>query len=297
MASKVIVGYFTDWTLDQYPVSAIDFKKVTHINYAFSLFNDTDFKPKIETESTLKELIKRAHRCNTKVSISIGGWTGSKYFSPMAADNNKRKQFISNTVAFVDKFNLDGVDLDWEYPGRNGNDGNIVSPKDTANYLLLLKDLRTALNNKLLTAAVRVQPFDGPNGPLMNVREFVPLFDWVNLMCYDLNGPWETTTGPIGGLNYEPDRGAPFSVKQAVRDWSNAGFTYNKLVVGVPFYGFSVGVDVDMTTTNQYQKVTNNSLPGYTYKDLMTKNILKSSLKANTTNGWIRKFDTITQTP
>ncbi|KAI9296613.1 glycoside hydrolase, partial [Neoconidiobolus thromboides FSU 785] len=291
------VGYFSDWTLGQYPVSAIDFSKVTHINYAFALFTDNGFNPKIETENTLRDLVTKAHQTSTKVSISIGGWTGSKYFSPMAADINKRKQFVANTVAFVNKFNLDGIDIDWEYPGRNGAEGNIVSPQDTANFLLLLKELRTALGNKLITAAVRAQPFDGPNGPLNDVRAFVPLFDWLNLMCYDFNGTWETTTGPVGGLDYQPGKGAPFSVKQTVRDWSNAGFTYDKLVVGVPFYGFSAGVGVDMTNTDQYQKITNANSPGYSYNALITQKILKSPLEANDAAGWIRKFDSITQTP
>lgn len=75
---------------------------------------------------------------------------------------------------------------DREYPGREGAPCNVVSPQDSANYLLLLKELRAALDlefpskHKLITAAVRVQPFDGPGGsPMSNVAAYVPYFDFI----------------------------------------------------------------------------------------------------------------------
>lgn len=73
-----------------------------------------------------------------------------------------------------------------EYPGRQGAPCNVVSPQDSANYLLLLKELRAALDlefpskHKLITAAVRVQPFDNANGsPMSNVAAYVPYFDFI----------------------------------------------------------------------------------------------------------------------
>lgn len=75
---------------------------------------------------------------------------------------------------------------DREYPGREGAPCNVFSPQDSANYLQLLKELRAALDaefptkHKLITAAVRVQPFDGPGGsPMSNVAAYVPYFDFI----------------------------------------------------------------------------------------------------------------------
>ncbi|KXN74017.1 carbohydrate-binding module family 19 protein [Conidiobolus coronatus NRRL 28638] len=298
-ANNVVIGYWTDWTTGQYPTSAVPWDLLTHVNYAFGLFTDQDWKIKIDSPQSLKELVAKSKPTGTKILISIGGWTGSKYFSPMVASAANRATFIKNTLDFVKEYGIDGVDFDWEYPGREGAPGNIISPQDSANYLIFLKELKAALpSNILITCAVRVQPFDGPNGPLKDVSAFAQYFDLINLMAYDLNGPWSSVTGPVGGLDYEPGKATPFSVRQAVTDWGNAGIPKNKLVVGVPFYGYALGVSTDMSQSDsQYAQVTNNNLPSYAYNQLFSNNILSSPLEANTNNGWIRKFDKITKTP
>jgi len=76
-----------------------------------------------------------------------------------------------------------------EYPGRAGAICNVYTPSDASNYLVLLKELRAQMDlefpnsHKLLTAAVRVQPFDGPNGPMADVSAFAQYFDWVGMFC------------------------------------------------------------------------------------------------------------------
>lgn len=97
--------------------------------------------------------------------ISVGGWTGSTKFSPMAASATGRAEFIKWNVDLVTKFDLAGVDLDWEYPTGAGPGCNKISSDDVKNLLLLVKELRIALDKaspkkyREITMAVRIVPW------------------------------------------------------------------------------------------------------------------------------------------
>ena len=107
----------------------------------------------------------------------------------MATEGN-RKKFASNVLDAYSRFSLDGIDIDWEYPGQQGNPGNSVSSSDTENFFLFLQLLRGVLPpSAKITAATQTVPFAGPNGlPLQDVSKFAQVLDWVVLMNYDVWG-------------------------------------------------------------------------------------------------------------
>ena len=80
-----------------------------------------------------------------QVLVSVGGWTWSGNFSDMVLTTQSRSRFIDSVVEFVDRYKLDGLDIDWEYPGMTGN-GNRFRPEDKRNYTLVLKELRARFN-------------------------------------------------------------------------------------------------------------------------------------------------------
>lgn len=165
-------------------------------------------------ESGLPKLVQRTHDVGNKVLLSVGGWTGSIKFSPMVATADSRKAFIDWNLDFISKYNTDGVDIgkqrrrspfpkscqkliklpyisDWEYPGRQAAGCNEFNEKDdAANFLLLLKELRAALDKKFpekykeITMAVHVFPFTSKSGYMKNVEDYVPYFDHINIMSY-----------------------------------------------------------------------------------------------------------------
>ncbi|KAI9495406.1 glycoside hydrolase superfamily [Zychaea mexicana] len=325
---KAITGYFPNWLYARYPVTSVDFSKYTHINYAFAIMikgNTPEWTDAQQVETQLPQLVKAAHDKNAKVLISIGGWSGCLTLSPMAASASGRQEFINWSTQQIDKYGIDGIDIDWEYPGRQGAGCNVIDlQNDAKNYLTLLQEMRAALDKKYkkgtkeLTAAVHVRTFNTPSGNMQDVKAYAAVLDRVNLMTYDINGGWNTTTGPNAPFNFQPGFGDSDSFVSSIDGWLKAGMPANKISPGLAFYGRSTTATVDMSKTNQYQpqKQSQNpkgdsydafwqdpycskdpgSMSGiWRYGNLRSEGVLTTPTTA--ASPWIRKWDKVTQTP
>ena len=184
----VMAYYYANWRNAE--VDELPFDKLTHIIYSFTEVIDDEMKFKNDSSGlVLTKLVekKEAHP-HLKVMIASGGWGGSGGFSDMARDSEKRRRFVASVVDFQRKYKLDGLDIDWEYPGLPGI-GNPHIPEDKENFTLLMAELREALNRldqpQLLTfaAAGWERFFDH-----IELEEVMRHVDYMNLMTYDLAG-------------------------------------------------------------------------------------------------------------
>ena len=129
--------------------NSIQYSKLTHINYAFVLPNSNGSLQGLDNPSKLQSMVSLGHAAGVKVSIAVGGWNdgNDSGFEALAGNATARTAFVNNIVNLVNQYNLDGVDIDWEYPDP-GTSGN--------NYTALMSQLSTAMHSrgKLLTAAV-----------------------------------------------------------------------------------------------------------------------------------------------
>src|ERR1700742_3581864 len=112
------------------------------------------------------------------------------HFSPAVANEANRQMFTDNILSVYRKFDLDGIDIDWEYPGRQGASGNEINGDDSMNLLLFFQLLRRKLPaGAKISAAVQTVPFvDAMTQPLTNVSGFAAALDWILLMNYDVWG-------------------------------------------------------------------------------------------------------------
>ncbi|KAI8320124.1 endochitinase, partial [Martensiomyces pterosporus] len=301
-SNQVIFGYLPTGSLN----ANVDYSKYTHVALAFALPNQ-DGSLSFDATSSLPGVVANLKKTNTKTLVSIGGWTGSKYFSNILKDNSKRSNFLNSIVSLVKNNGLDGIDIDWEYPGHKANPGNSIDPqRDTSNFLAFLKDLRTALNaktgsGKLITLAAATAPFYGPNGPLSDVSGFAGPVDYINLMTYDINGAWGPRTAPNSPLYYnpQPNTGAQVSFDSAIKSWNKAGIPSSKLLGGLAFYGHAFNTKGNMDTSNpvnQYADFSGTPDGDWTYASLRsTQGVLSGPTTAN--GPWVRNYDPITQTP
>ncbi len=219
-------------------------EKLTHIIYAFANIKDgvveQGFKNEIENFKILNQAKER--NPNLKILISVGGWTWSGGFSDMCLTKESREKFINSAVSFLEKNNLDGIDIDWEFPGLPGY-GNVHRPEDKENFTLLLKEMRSALNeagiknNKhyLLTIA---------SGAFKNYLAHTEMgkdqkyLDFVNLMTYDFCEPdADSIAGHNAPLFTNPRDPNHNSDDAVVQEYIEAGVPPQKIVLGVPFYG------------------------------------------------------------
>jgi chitinase len=127
----------------------------------------------------LPQFVKTAHHNHVAAILSVGGWTGSQYFSTAMGSAANRTAFVHAVLSLVKTYDLDGIDFDWEYPGKQGIGCNTILLNDSANFLSFLQELRLhpAGKNIILSATVYITPFAGTDGnPMTDVSAFAKLY-------------------------------------------------------------------------------------------------------------------------
>lgn len=206
---KRIVGYFTAWGKNKF--SPRHAQRLTHVIFAFAetresgevkigcvdpAHSDCEAAEDL-AQKRLAQLLRVAnHFDHLNVMFAVGGWENSQYFSAIAADPQRRLVFIASLIQMIKKYEFDGVDVDWEYPVTGG--AKEGTPEDKANYVILLTELRTAVDN-LAKMGGRDRPYlisiAGAAGqwtldPGYDMKGLAKQLDFFNVMTYDYFGAW-----------------------------------------------------------------------------------------------------------
>lgn len=234
------------------------------INIAFGVIREglAWWQPDADAINGLNRL--RAIHPSIRIVLSIGGW-GAGGFSEMAATAEGRERFCQSCVHIVKDYGLDGIDLDWEYPGSSAA-GIGSLPEDKENFTYLLQDLRDALDAiggrhyQLSIAAGGNESYIGRT----EMDKVGAILDYVQIMTYDLSTAYGKVTGHHTNLypsniyaegikqtkladrfrerfgDDADERLAYFaqtSADHSVRAYMAAGVPAEKLVIGAAFYG------------------------------------------------------------
>ena len=242
-AQPIVIGYV--FPQDKpFDTSEIDSFSMTRVNYAFAnIMAGRMVEGFTHDRENLPSLVAlRKKNPSLQIFISVGGWLWSTDFSDVALTAESRALFIESVVSFLAKYDLDGLDIDWEYPGNAGA-GHPFRNVDKTNFTLLLKELRTRFDREekhtrhrwLLSIAA------GASNEFLDHTEMgkaVRYLDSVNLMAYDyyVPGP-DKNTGHHAPLYTSPSDPKKISADASVRSFEAAGVPSAKIVLGVPFYG------------------------------------------------------------
>lgn len=246
----------------EYHPEKLPLDQLTHIIFSFTNVIDGEMKFRSEESGEKLELLvaQRENHPNLKVMIACGGW-GAGGFSEMAFTPEGRTKFVQSVIAFNKKYELDGLDMDWEYPGIPAA-GIGASPDDTENFTLLMKELREGLDTlerpQTLTFASagwkRYYDF-------VSLKDVMPHVDFMNVMTYDQVGGSSPFTGhhtPLGFISESDIAGTPAgdyidsrkaelekrgmsykprSAERIIDFCINEGVDPAKIVIGSAFYG------------------------------------------------------------
>jgi len=273
---KNIIGYYTSWSIyaRNYEVADIPAEKINVINYAFANIDpntgtivlgdpyadiDKFYPGDCWDQNCLRgnfhqlQILKQNYP-HLRTLISIGGWTWSTYFSDVAMTEESREVFAQSCVDFIVEYGFDGIDIDWEYPVEGGLEGNHNSSLDKQNFTLLLQKIRELLdlqsnidgNDYLLTVATTASSIYVENIEVELIHQYL---DWINLMSYDLHGPWGGESNAVTNFNSSlyaiSDDPSPYPINEdfnldaSVQLYIDLGVPREKLNAGLAFYGRS----------------------------------------------------------
>ncbi len=209
----------------------IDFTAFSHLIH-FGIFPKSDgtinLPPGSISPEQSKTVISLAHAVGCKVLVSVGSQDGTTWFQ-QAIQAGPRAALVHNLVQFVLNRGYDGLDLDFEPLGD----------ADVSSYEKFIFELRARLiaanPSLLLTAAVASEP-------AMFAR-LQSQFDQINLMTYELSGPWPgfktwyNANLYDGGTERMANGDVYPSTDGMVQDYLKAGIAPAKLGIGIVFGG------------------------------------------------------------
>ncbi|KAJ2599237.1 hypothetical protein GGF39_002316 [Coemansia sp. RSA 1721] len=295
----VVFGYTYETSMN---MSRIPWESLTHLVLAF--FQVNDFGDVTTANSNLSTIVVPAHKNGVKVIASVGGsGDGSVILARALSDKAARAHMIASVIENIKKHNLDGIDIDYEFP---------ETTQQIQSLYLALKSMRHALDSvfgkgqKILTTTLfSSNGRFGPNVPPVDAKPFSDIVDYGLLMSYDYFGSFSEISAPNSPFYDVP--GYPgLSFTSSIAAWLSAGWDADKLVAGLAYYGRTAIVSSKSAQKSQFMPNSGAAPPGgpvdkiagaWTWADLRDPTDGALSAPAEARQGWQRFWDNDTQTP
>lgn len=237
-SGMIRAGYLASWTVGKgrFSLDEVPVEHLTHLIYAFAE-PDVDGSLKILEPPFLPDGSNgvlpalgslRKGNPGLRIFLSLGGWNNSGNFSLVARDPARRQVFRDSVAAMLGRFDLDGVDLDWEFPVDGGDPGNFRDSRDADNLALLVSEL----HDSFLSAgrgwgiSMAVSPLarhlDRLDPDMIN-----RCLEFASAMTYNYRGHWNHEAGHASSLS---------DVKDLAVRWKSRGLMPSRLVIGIPLY-------------------------------------------------------------
>ena len=230
-----------------------DFDYMTHVIVSKAVF-ETPYDGTLKLKSGALKMaqlmdLKKKNNSDVKVILMVGGW-GVDGFSQIAKDNNKVKKFISSCSRLIDSLHLDGIDIDWEYPGNATSQKIGYSSNDKENLTKMMKTIRETFD-KYYKSHPKILSIDvSANHPdYYDMKGLSKYVDFVNIMTYDMGDP------PYHNAPLHSSSMTKGSCNSSMIDYIDAGVPASKILMGIPFYGHANGSNSELKADVSYFEV------------------------------------------
>ena len=227
-----VIGYY--YYVPSGPAAEdLDISGLTHINYSFALpAKEGNGLEPLRHPENLRKMVEIAHQKGKEVFISLGGWNigdGSgddSRFHRIAKTEKGRTEFNAAVMDLVEEYELDGVDMDWEYPENDSS---------ADDFIALMKPLAERLHARQKELSVAVVSYDGRLSSIGKIAEaqgikkdIFDIVDWVNIMAYD----------DENGKVYPNNAHSTYQLaEKCLKYWiDERGLPARKAVLGLPLY-------------------------------------------------------------
>jgi spore germination protein YaaH len=219
--TKKVLGWHPYW-VSSTAYLAYDYQALTHIAY-FSYEVDTatgGFTSVHDWYTT--PIISYAHERGTKVLLTVTNF-GSAKNTELLSDTVKQKYLINNIVTLLKNRNGDGVNFDLES----------VAVTQRANLVSFIQRAVTTIKSQLPNAEISMATPAVDWSGSWDLQALSQLCGYLIFMGYDYYWKGSTTAGPVAPLS-----GENYNVTRSVSNYLASGVAPEKLMVGVPWYGY-----------------------------------------------------------
>lgn len=300
---KPLVCYWESWSQlrtppQNYSTEDIPVHLCSHVIYMYAGINETDWtlRSLFPTEQKPgggyeKFAALKKKNPSVKLLLALGNFAeGGRMYSAMAEMKNRRTAFIRSTVSVVEKFNFDGVDMDWNFPGVARMGGKT---EDKQNFVSLVRELREAFSavkrSLMITAGMPASSLLLQAG--YDIPALIPLIDHIHTKTYCMRDYRLNYTDVHSPLHSRPFDGplSQLNVADTLALFVKLGAPKSKIFMGIPLYGRSF-------------KLSNRSLtgirspagPGFAELGEYTKQksyLAYFEICTRLSNGWTRGWD------
>ncbi len=252
--AKVVYGFLPYWNINTFSLE----KELTHLAFfgldigsdgqLLSRSSDGNLEPgyrHLSSEAFL-ELAEEAKKQNTQVELVLKQFN-SRDIATFLANEPAMEKFLTSLDSVLLAYPITGINIDIEYSGEK-------SPELRQGMTELMRKLRQHLDNKYQSTTLSIDVYasaSSDNKGLWDLPELAKYVDYIVVMAYDFHQRSSGQAGPVAPL-FSEDQKWGSDINAHLKLFLDQ-VPREKILLGIPFYGYGWQTDASTARANTYE--------------------------------------------